>query len=503
MSARERNEALAAKRGLADDSESGVLYVYRHALAGFAAKLSGKQVARLQTDARVAFVEEDRELVLHSPGVQNAAPWHLDRIDARDGYDQQYAYDTDGSGVTIYVVDNGVDYANSEFGGRATPGFDFTSGDGAPDAVGLTAQHGTAVASLAAGAQLGAAKGALVRSVKVYSSTSATASSMVAGLDWIRANHVKPSVAVASLGYTTAIGYTVWQMSAIDIAAANLINAGVPLVASAGNDSGNACNVSPGRVRAAITVGAMLESGVRWPQSNTGSCVDLFAPGGANVSAAGYGAGGFGGTSASAPIVAGIAARFLGRPGNALASPAVVENHVRSNASPLRVSGTFPFVTAPNLAFAEPVDPVMSVLYDARVQNWGQLSRVYDSMIAGTVAQNLSILSFRVSPSGPLANAGSLVWYRARFNGAWQAETSNGGIAGTTGSSGTISAITMRLDPNPLGVSICYQVHQAIAGWGPMVCDGNVAGNEINAVQAIRIYVAGSSTVGFRAPVAP
>ena len=65
----------------------------------------------------------------------------------------------------------------------------------------------------------------------------------------------------------------------LDAAVAALIKDGVSVSVSAGNDSRLACNQSPARVPAAITVVATTETDVRADFSNYGSCLDLFAPG--------------------------------------------------------------------------------------------------------------------------------------------------------------------------------------------------------------------------------
>ena len=482
------------------DSLGGVFAVYRYVMNGFAARLSDAQLTRLRKDPRVAAIEPDTRQTPASPGTQVNSPWHLDRIDQRDGMDGVYGWDTDGSGVRVYIIDSGIDYTDPDLGGRvdSTSFFDFFSGNGRADTTGTQNRfHGTGSASMVVGTY-GVAKGATVHSVKVWRDGSFPTSQAIAGFDWVRNNHVKPAIANYSAGGPAS--------TAMDNAATALINAGVTLVTSAGNENVDACTRSPARVQRAVTVGAVDEQGARaffllGGASNFGPCVDLFAPGTNILAARWTGQFLYGGTSAASPIVAGVAARFLSRSGNAFVSPEVVENHVRSNASPTRVSGSFPVVTAQNLVFAEPLSPVQSVLYNARVQNGSSpLPRVYDSMIAGTTAQGLVMRGFSVLAGAPLANAGAEIRYQARFNGTWQPEVTAGAYAGSNANSGTIRQLRIRLATNPLGNSICYQVHQSIVGWGPMACDGATAGDPSYDIQAYRIYVFGLSSYGFRAP---
>lgn len=78
----------------------------------------------------------------------------------------------------------------------------------------------------------------------------------------------------------------------------------------------DACLVSPGRLPQAITVAASDETDTRWPQSNYGPCVTLFAPGANVLSAFNNATNGYrlaSGTSMSCPLTAGRAALHLQR----------------------------------------------------------------------------------------------------------------------------------------------------------------------------------------------
>lgn len=76
-------------------------------------------------------------------------------------------------------------------------------------------------------------------------------------------------------------GYSTAYETAIDAA----YDAGVTVVVAAGNSYGDACDYSPSHVTKAITVGATKDDDTIPSFSNTGSCVDIFAPGHNVVSA--------------------------------------------------------------------------------------------------------------------------------------------------------------------------------------------------------------------------
>ncbi|MCV6004889.1 S8 family serine peptidase, partial [Escherichia coli] len=84
-------------------------------------------------------------------------------------------------------------------------------------------------------------------------------------------------------------------------------NAGITYVIAAGNANMDACNFSPSRAPAAITVGATTNTDQRAGYSNWGSCVDVWAPGSGITSASylnDYDSRVMSGTSMAAPHVA-------------------------------------------------------------------------------------------------------------------------------------------------------------------------------------------------------
>src|SRR5262249_34237990 len=110
---------------------------------------------------------------------------------------------------------------------------------------------------------------------------------------------------------------------------------GITAVTIAGNNNGaDACAYSPSRVPAALTVANSTNLDARFPGSNLGSCVDLFAPGTDIVSAgiaSDTASATMTGTSMAAPHVAGVVARFLQR--TPTATPAQLANIVLTEAT--------------------------------------------------------------------------------------------------------------------------------------------------------------------------
>jgi subtilisin family serine protease len=259
------------------------LYTYQHSIKGFAARLSETAVKALRADPRVAFIAEDSLVETFSSGkpvtgggpiggniVQPNAPWNLDRIDQRNlPLSTTYNYWSSGSGVHAYVIDTGFRLTHQEYAGRVGGGVDVvTPGGNANDCNG----HGTALAGLIGGTTYGVAKSVTLHPVRVLGCNgSGTTAQVIAGVDWVTANHVKPAVANMSIGGAANV--------ALDNAVVNSINAGVTYAVVSGSSATNACNFSPARVGPALTVAASnINDGVA-SSANSGPCLDLYAPG--------------------------------------------------------------------------------------------------------------------------------------------------------------------------------------------------------------------------------
>jgi len=302
-------------------------HVYSKVMKGFAAKLTPEQLSDLRSNDSVAAIEEDQKITVS--GTQYNAPWGLDRIDQRNRpLDGSYGFSRNGSGVTAYIIDTGIDTSHSDFGGRARNVFDAFGSNGR-DCQG----HGTHVAGTVGGNTYGVAKGVALRGVRVLNCEgSGSTSGIVAGFDWVRANAVKPAVANASLGG----GYS----SALNNAASNLANSGVHLSVAAGNENQDACNVSPASATGPISVAASDSSDRKASFSNYGSCTDVYAPGVQITSTRmGGGSTALSGTSMASPHVAGVAALLKATYGDA--SSSAINNWLTDNATPSVISGNY------------------------------------------------------------------------------------------------------------------------------------------------------------------
>ncbi|KAK2729032.1 alkaline serine protease alp1 [Colletotrichum kahawae] len=277
---------------------------------------------------------------------QSGATWGLGTISHRTSGSTQYVYDTSaGANTYAYVVDSGVLNTHTQFGGRATLGYNVFS-SAHVDSIG----HGTHVAGTIGGSTHGVAKQSLtsqpqtnIISVKVFEGRQSTTSAILAGFNWavndiVSKSRASRSVINMSLGGEAT---TTWT-TAINAA----YNQGVLSVVAAGNgdENGNPLPVSsqsPANAANALTVAAIDSSWRPASFTNYGAGVDIFGPGvsilssyiGGNSATASLS-----GTSMAAPHLAGLAVYLQALEG--LSTPAAVTNRIKALGTTGRVTGT-------------------------------------------------------------------------------------------------------------------------------------------------------------------
>jgi N-acetylneuraminic acid mutarotase len=324
----EVKDPVSAARKLATKHRGKLRHTYRAALKGMAIELPDAAVDALRREPQVAYVEPNQVIRLSAETVVQPNVTHgLDRIDQRGlPLSGTYSYATDGSGVRVYLIDTGIYYDHTDFGGRAFFEQDLVGADGWNAGLDCNG-HGTHVAGTIGGATYGVAKKVTLYSVRVLDCQGVgQLFYLTEAIDWITEHRVLPAVANMSLGASFS--------QAVNDAVARSTATGVTYIAAAGNSSTDACNLSPASAASAITVAASDSTDSFATFSNWGSCVDLEAPGdsvtsdwlgGTTATAR------LSGTSMAAPHVAGAAALYLSTAPNS--TPAQVTQALIANAT--------------------------------------------------------------------------------------------------------------------------------------------------------------------------
>ncbi|MCK0506838.1 S8 family serine peptidase [Aromatoleum anaerobium] len=264
--------------------------------------VSEKAVAALLSkNKHLKFAELD--MLLEPAGSVNdpyfSKAWHLPKIQAPTAWDA-----STGAGVTVAILDSGVDASHPDLAGKLVSGWNFYDGNSNTTDVN---GHGTKVAGTVAAATNNAtgvaavAGAAKIMPVRVSSSSgSGSLSAIASGLTWAADRGAR----VANLSF-----YGVSTSSTIVSAAQYMKNKGGLVTVSAGNYGTETTFASTDTM---IIVSATDSNDAKTSWSSYGNYVDLAAPGaGIWTTANGGGYGSVSGTSFSSPVTAGVVALMM------------------------------------------------------------------------------------------------------------------------------------------------------------------------------------------------
>ncbi|KAI8066543.1 peptidase S8/S53 domain-containing protein [Gongronella butleri] len=277
---------------------------------------------------------------------QKNAEWHLSRISQRKiNYKQPYAYPaSSGSGVHVYVIDDGINKDHEDFGGRAEWGFSMIK-DGDDNGGG----HGTHVAGIIGGKTYGVAKNVSLISVRVLKKNGDGAvSNVLSGLQWA-VKDAKKHKNKALINLSLGINNIAPQADVLNKAVTAAVKAGIPVIAAAGNMASDACEIVPAGNPLVYTVAASDKTDSLDKLSCYGKCVSIAAPG-VDVLSDYIGSPNatetMSGTSMAAPHVTGVAALLLPTLKNP--SPKVLYDALTKLATP-KMLQNLPDKKTPNL----------------------------------------------------------------------------------------------------------------------------------------------------------
>jgi serine protease len=321
--------------GTADSQRraSSVTYQYNfNNFIGFAVETTLDAITEIETNPNVEYWAYDNPIVLHAPAPQedkqvgSAKSWGIDRIDQRAlPLDEKFKdLPNKGEGITVFVIDTGIDSRHPEFEGRAKVGPSFVNGV----ITNLTTDnsdtngHGTHCAGTIASKSYGVAPKANIVSLKIFDNKGGGDAGVIAALQYAVQNAI-PGKSVISMSIGTDLGNCVpdprpnqegCNNPAIKAAVRAAVLSNIPVAVSAGNDNTDACRVAPASEALAYTVASSTRSDSKSSFSNYGSCVDIVAPGSGIVSTyLNSRISTLSGTSMAAPHVAGVFAVLLSR----------------------------------------------------------------------------------------------------------------------------------------------------------------------------------------------
>lgn len=267
-------------------------------------------------DTPIELIQPQRDKIAPKAELSNDDLWHLQAIGLNPARLDDCAYT--GKGVTVAVLDTGIDPTHPALIDKVTEAYRFRGNDWRVDKEAISTDvqgHGTHVAGLICGRRVGIAPDAKLISGLTLSQQQGTGTltDLVLALDWV-ANRSDVQIVNISAGIPAFLDNLEFMIK-------SLLSVGVLPVCAVGND-GQDYNISPGNCRGVISVGASTRENQVWGNSGSGqinvnskqayNVPSLVAPGKAVYSSV---IGGlyeaWNGTSMATPIVTGVAALIL------------------------------------------------------------------------------------------------------------------------------------------------------------------------------------------------
>lgn len=290
--------------------------------------LEAQMVDRLSRNPNIKFAERDQfvkpDFTPNDPYF--GSEWHLPKTGVVGAWDI-----AKGDGVTIAILDSGVDGTHPDLASRMVPGWNFF--DNNSNTVDVTG-HGTKVAGTAAGLMsnsigvAGVAGQAQVMPIRITDTAGNGTFAAAASALTYAADH---GARVANMSYAGMM-----RSTGVASAAQYYRSKGGVLTISAGNTGTEVADIPA--LDTVIVLSATDQNDVKASWSSSGSYVDLSAPGASiytTVAGGGYAA--VSGTSFSAPLTAGVVALMMSaKPG---LTPVQIEDLLFTTAFDLGASG--------------------------------------------------------------------------------------------------------------------------------------------------------------------
>jgi len=249
-----------------------------HVVPGFVVPDASDALARaLAATPGVVRIQRGEPLELHGlPTAAAAAPDHALRLTRADP-DDLAPFGADGTGVTVAVVDSGIDATHPDLAGRVAGNWRLVDGAFVP-AAGDTNGHGTHVAGIVAasgassgGAHAGTAPGATLVGLDILSQSFTTTSALLA-YDWLHQNAAQQGIRVVVNAWgRTGEPRTFDPDDALIQAVDRVVDDGVVVVFSASNHGPIAGSLSvEAQDPRVVTVGAVDDAGQIAPYSSRG-----------------------------------------------------------------------------------------------------------------------------------------------------------------------------------------------------------------------------------------